>query len=61
MRQREAKKLMVSFKVELNGNNKMRRKVGKRYTLFKEILIYLELNNITLDQMAKNDPLQHNE
>ena len=30
MRQREAKKLMVSFKVELNGNNKMRRKVGKK-------------------------------
>ena len=61
MRQREAKKLMVSFKVELNGNNKMRRKVGKRYTIFKEILIYLELNNITLDQMTKNDPLQHKE
>jgi Mg2+ and Co2+ transporter CorA len=33
MRQREAKKLMVSFKVQLNGNNKMRRKVGKRYIL----------------------------
>ena len=24
---------MVSIKVELNGNNKMRRKVGKRYIL----------------------------
>ena len=33
MRQREAKKLMVSIKVELNANNKMRRKVGKRYIL----------------------------
>ena len=59
MRQREAKKLMASFKVELDGNNKMRRKVGKRYTLFKEILIYLESNNITLNQMAMNDPFQH--
>ena len=59
MRQRKATKLMASFKVELDGNNKMRRKVGKRYTLFKEILIYLESNNITLDQMAKNDPFQH--
>lgn len=59
LRQREAKKLMASFKVELDGNNKMKRKVGKRYTLFKEILIYLESNNITLDQLAKNDPFQH--
>ena len=50
---------MASFKVELDGNNKMKRKVGKRYTLFKEILIYLESNNITLDQLAKNDPFQH--
>ena len=33
MRQREAKKLIVSFKVESKGNNKMRRKVGKRYIL----------------------------
>jgi hypothetical protein len=59
LRQREAKKLMASFKVELDGNNKMRRKVGKRYTLFKEILIYLESNNITLHQMASEDPFQH--
>ena len=58
-RQREAKKLMESFKVELDGNNKMRRKVGKRYTIFKEILLYLESNNITLDQMLNNDPFQH--
>ena len=59
LRQKEAKKLMASFKVELDGNNKMRRKVGKRYTLFKEILIYLESNNITLAQMLENDPFQH--
>ena len=59
LRQREAKKLMASFKVELDGNNKMRRKVGKRYTLFKEILTYLESNNITLNQMVENDPFQH--
>ena len=59
LRQREAKKLMASFKVELDGNNKIARKVGKRYTLFKEIMIYLESNNITLDQLAKNDPFQH--
>ena len=59
LRQREAKKLMASFKVELDGNNKMRRKVGKRYTLFKEILMYLESNNITLHQMVTNDPFQH--
>ena len=59
IRQREAKKLMASFKVELDGNNKMKRKVGKRYTLFKTILMYLESNNITLDQMAKHDPFQH--
>ena len=59
LRQREAKKLMASFKVELDGNNKMRRKVGKRYTLFKEILTYLESNNITLNQMLENDPFQH--
>ena len=58
-RQREAKKLMESFKVELDGNNKMRRKRGKRYTLFKEILYYLESNSITLDQMLKDDPFQH--
>ena len=56
VRQREAKKLMASFKVELDGNNKMRRKVGKRYTLFKEILIYLESNNITLNQIVEDDP-----
>jgi len=59
LRQKEAKKLMASFKVELDGNNKMRRKVGKRYTLFKEILMYLESNNITLAQMLENDPFQH--
>ena len=59
LRQREAKKLMASFKVELDGNNKMRRKVGKRYTLFKEILFYLESNNITLNQMANDDPFQY--
>ena len=59
VRQREAKKLMASFKVELDGNNKMRRKVGKRYTLFKEILIYLESNNITLNQMAEDDQFQY--
>ena len=33
LRQREAKKLMASFKVELDGNNKMKRKVGKRYRI----------------------------
>ena len=59
LRQREAKKLMASFKVELDGNNKIKTKVGKRYTLFKEIMIYLESNNVTLDQLAKNDPFQH--
>lgn len=59
IRQREARKLMASFKVELDGNNKIKTKVGKRYTLFKEILIYLESNNITLDQLAKDDPFQH--
>ena len=59
IRQREAKKLMASFKVELDSNNKMKRKVGKRYTLFKEILVYLESNNITLHQMVTNDPFQH--
>ena len=59
MRQREAKKLMASFKVELDENNKMRRQVGKRYSIFKEILIYLESNNITLSEMLKNDPFQH--
>ena len=59
IRQKEAKKLMASFKVELDSNNKMKRKMGKRYTLFKEILIYLESNNITLDQMAREDPFQH--
>ena len=59
MRQREAKKLMASFQVELDENNKMRRQVGKRYTIFKEILNYLESNNITLVEMAKNDPFQY--
>ena len=59
IRQKEARKLMASFKVELDGNNKMKRKVGKRYTLFKEIMIYLESNNITLDQMLRDDPFQH--
>ena len=59
LRQREAKKLMASFKVELDGNNKIKTKIGKRYSLFKEIMIYLESNNITLDQLAKNDPFQH--
>ena len=33
MRQREAKKLMASFKVELDGNKIMIRKVGKRFIL----------------------------
>ena len=36
----------------------VQKKLGKRYTLFKTILIYLESNNITLYELLTNNPFQ---
>jgi hypothetical protein len=38
---------------------KAKRKIGRRYTLFKTILNYLESNNITLYEFLKNNPFQN--
>ena len=48
------------FKFFANKSNKIiiKRKLGKRYTLFKTILYYLESNNITLYELLNNNPFQ---
>ena len=48
------------FKLFANKSNKIiiKRKLGKRYTLFKTILYYLESNNITLYELLNNNPFQ---
>ena len=49
-----------NFKLCLNKSDKIiiKRKLGKRYTLFKTILNYLESNNITLYELLNNNPFQ---
>jgi len=49
-----------NFKIYVNksDNITVKRKVGRRYTLFKTILNYLESNNITLDELLRNNPFQ---
>ena len=48
------------FKLSLNKDARfvLKRRIGKRYTLFKTILNYLESNNITLDELLHNNPFQ---
>ena len=50
-----------NFKIVLNKSDKIsiQRKIGKRYTLFKTILNYLESNNITLYELIRNNPFQN--
>ena len=62
---------MIQIKKEINNSNNFRlvlnksdqitieRKLGKRYTLFKTILNYLESNNITLYELIENNPFQN--
>ena len=49
-----------NFKIYVNKSDKItvKRKVGRRYTLFKTILNYLESNNITLDELLRHNPFQ---
>ena len=67
----EVQKNMNKLKQEINSNNnfkfiinesdhiKVQKRLGKRYTLFKTILNYLESNNITLYELLTNNPFQH--
>ena len=50
-----------NFKLVLNKSDqiKIERKLGRRYTLFKKILNYLESNNITLYELLENNPFQN--
>lgn len=49
------------FRLVLNKSDQItiERKLGKRYTLFKTILNYLESNNITLYELLQNNPFQN--
>ena len=48
------------FKIYLSNSDHIiaKRKLGKRYTMFKNILNYLESNNITLYELLDNNPFQ---
>jgi ankyrin repeat protein len=65
----ERQKNMEQFQKELTNKNFrimvdkaehiiVQKKLGKRYTLFKTILNYLESNNITLYELLTNNPFQ---
>ncbi len=49
------------FKLYINKSDHfvVQRKLGKRYTLFKTILNYLESNNITLYELISDNPFQN--
>lgn len=50
-----------NYKLFLNDSEhiKAKRKLGKRFTLFKTILNYLESNNITLYELLSHNPFQN--
>ena len=50
-----------NFRLVLNKSDQItiERKLGRRYTLFKSILNYLESNNITLYELLENNPFQN--
>ena len=49
-----------NFQIMVNKSDHIivQKKLGKRYTLFKTILNYLESNNITLYELLRNNPFQ---
>ena len=51
---------LKKIKISVSKANKVlfERKIGRRYSLFKEILNYLESNNITLYELLSNNPFQ---
>ena len=49
-----------NFNLYISKSDKIiiKKKIGKRYTLFKTILNYLESNNITLYELLRDNPFQ---
>ena len=69
-RRRNRKKSIETLRIKIQNNNHfnlyvskadkiiIKRKIGKRYTLLKQIMNYLESNNITLYELIRNNPFQ---
>lgn len=55
---KELKNKNFKLKVSKSDHIIVQKKLGKRYTLFKTILNYLESNNITLYELLRNNPFQ---